>query len=213
MLALTAIAGLVVPPIAAAIAKRQLVPAGDETADEVSLVSIFEATRLASRATSFRGGSALCWYGALDLDLRGATLHPSGARLRVVTIFGGTRVIVPDGWQVRVRPVGIMGGASDETSGRDAPGPALDVDAIAVFGGIQVATRFPDDDELRLPTVEVGGAVARAETLARAEADASLEVEAPADELAAGAASGRSPDEAPTSAADASAGPSGPNGT
>jgi hypothetical protein len=182
-LALTALAGLVVPPIAAAIAKRRLEPVGDETADEVSLVTIFDGATFLGRAPSFRGGSVLCWYGGLDVDLRSATLDPAGAELRVVSLFGGTRVIVPDGWRVRVRPVGIFGAATDETAGQDAPGPAIHIQAIAVFGAIQVVTRLPDDDDSLLDPA-AATASGRAETLARAEADASLEVEAPDDEAA-----------------------------
>ncbi len=178
-LALGAFAGLVVPPIAAAIAKQRLVPVNDQEADEVALVTIFDGGLFASRATAFRGGSALCCYGGLDIDLRGAQLDPAGARLWVRSVFGGVRVIVPESWQVRVRSTPIMAGVDDDTTGGSGGGPILDIDALAVFSGVRVTSRLADDDELIAPpggepAYEVG-AEARADELARAEQEAVAE--------------------------------------
>ena len=66
-----------------------------------------------SRATSFRGGSLLCWFGGGTVDLRGATLDPAGARLTIRAIFGGGLLVVPDDWQVDLKVIGIMGGVGD----------------------------------------------------------------------------------------------------
>ena len=213
-LALATLAGLVVPPIAAAVAKQRLVPIDDEAADEISLVTVFDGGRYASRSTAFRGGSVLCWYGGLDVDLREATLDPGGARLRVTSVFGGTRVIVPEGWQVRVRSTPVMGGVSDDTIGRTATGPTLEIEALAVFSGLRVTSHLDDEDALIAPpagsaSTEPGAddEAEREEILARAEADADAElvVEPPADEAVKAAASAEPPTEA--------VGPSGSNGS
>ena len=218
-LALATIAGLVVPPIAAAIAKQRLIPMGDELADEIALVTIFDGTRFTSRSTAFRGGSTLCWYGGLDLDLREARLDPAGARLQVRSLFGGTRIIVPEGWQVRVRATPIAGGVSDETAGGAGSGPMLEVEALVAFSGVQITSHVDDEDALIPPPghgADAGSGADRAEVLARAEAEAGAEAEASARKRAsqrAKKAAQAGADAGPTAEAPAEEqGPSGSNG-
>jgi hypothetical protein len=143
---------MVVPPIAAAVARARLRNrAGaefDENADEVDLVAIFDGVEAKSRAASFRGGRVLCWYGGGDLDLREATLDPSGGRLRLVSIFGGMRIVVPASWRVEVRSVGVFGGIGRnlDDSAADPSSPVLVVDAVSAFGGAAITNRVEDDE-------------------------------------------------------------------
>ena len=58
----------------AAVMKRVLRSRGDAEADEVALVAIFDGIDLESRASAFRGGSMLAWFGGISVDLRAATL-------------------------------------------------------------------------------------------------------------------------------------------
>ena len=103
---------MIVGAIAARNAKARIVPVDDPAADEVALAAIFGPLAFRSRAAAFRGGTADCWYGGGTIDLRGATLDPAGATLRVRAIFGGASIVVPEDWNVRVRVVGL-GGAGD----------------------------------------------------------------------------------------------------
>ena len=50
---------------AAAIMRRVLHSRGDADSDEVALVAIFDGIELESRASAFRGGSMLAWFGSL----------------------------------------------------------------------------------------------------------------------------------------------------
>jgi hypothetical protein len=135
--------------IAATIAKRNVVSSGGPDSDEIRLAAIFDSVDLASRATSFRGGSLLCWFGGGTVDLRGATLDPAGARLTVRAIFGGGLLVVPDDWQVDLQVIGIMGGVGDgrDVRGRPADAPRLIVDGVAFFGGFGISARPPDRDD------------------------------------------------------------------
>jgi hypothetical protein len=109
-------------------------------ADEIDLVAVMDGAELASVAPAFRGGRAICWYAALDLDLREATLAPEGARLDVRTVFGGTRIVVAPGVPVRVTGPAIFGGVMDSTGvpepSPEAPG--LEITGFTLFGGLQV---------------------------------------------------------------------------
>ncbi len=132
--------------IAAAVAKRSIVSTGGPDSDELALAAIFDSVDLESRATSFRGGSLLCWFGGGNVDLRGATLDPAGARLTIRAIFGGGLLVVPDDWKVDLKVIGIMGGVGDtrDMRGRPADAPRLIVDGFALFGGFGISSRPPD---------------------------------------------------------------------
>ncbi len=173
LLALTALGAVVVPPLAAAVVRsRYQVSAEDD--DDLRAASIFEGGRVAATSAALRRGEAIAWYGALDLDLRGARLDPAGARLRVVALFAGARVIVPAGWDVRVRPVSIMGGVYGWTEPPTRPAPRLTVEAIAVFSGIEVTDRAIEDEPDILLERPAAGEAAMAE-FERAEAEARRE--------------------------------------
>ena len=145
LLALTTLAAVTLPPLAAAVLRsRYAVSAEDD--DDLRVAAIFEGGPVRATSPALRRGEALAWYGALDLDLRGASLDPAGARLRVVALFAGARVIVPTGWDVRVRPIGVFGGVDARVAPPVESGPQLIIDAIAVFAGVQVTDR-PAEDE------------------------------------------------------------------
>jgi hypothetical protein len=170
VIVLAALGALVIPPVVAAVARRNLVGEGDESSDELKLYAIFDGAQGASRATAFRGGDAIAWYGGLDLDLREAELDPGGAYLRAMAIFGGARIVVPEDWAVEVHGRPIMGGVTDDTDRTlgDGPGPRLVVDATAVFGGIEITTRGDLEDAIE--SVVEDAAFARAEVEAEVEA-------------------------------------------
>ena len=144
LLAFVAIMGIAA--IAAVVAKRTVVSAGGPDSDEIELAAIFDSVDLESQATSFRGGSLLCWFGGGTVDLRGATLDPAGAHLTVRAIFGGGLLVVPDDWQVDLRVIGIMGGVGDgrDVRARPADAPRLIVDGFAFFGGFGISARPPE---------------------------------------------------------------------
>lgn len=126
--------------------KRRMRSEGDESSDELRLVAILEGGELQSLARAFRGGSVLTLVAGYSLDLRSARLAPEGATLRLRTIFGGTRILVPKEWPVEVRGRAVMGGIADQTGpapAADDGSPRLLVDAVALFGGVDVGRGDP----------------------------------------------------------------------
>jgi predicted membrane protein len=138
-----------VSAVAAAIAKERLVSKAGETDDDISLVTIYTGQDFSSKASAFRGGSILTWYGGGTVDLRGATLDPAGATLTVRTIFGGFRLVVPETWQVVTNITPIFGGVGDaRDSGAFMPdAPKLTLEGFAVFGGVGIVSEAPDLEE------------------------------------------------------------------
>ena len=94
---------------------------------------------LESRASAFTGGSALAWFGGIELDLREAQLAP-GARLSVNTLFGGIDIKTPAGWRIESSLRAVMGGVDARVPDPpDADAPVLTLEGTAVFGGVSVS--------------------------------------------------------------------------
>lgn len=94
---------------------------------------------LRSRSQAFEGGELTVILGNLVLDLTEAQLA-AGAKISVTAVLGGCDILVPDGWDVRLGGVPVLGGWDDTT--RRGPtntgAPVLTVRAVAVLAGIEV---------------------------------------------------------------------------
>lgn len=125
--------------VAYATAERRRAVPPDPASDELDVVAAFDALELCSTASAFRGGRVSTWFGGGTLDLRGATLAPGGATLRVVAGFGGGNLVVPEGWRVEPAVLGIFGGVGDSRpSGNPAAAegvPTVRLEGVAMFGG------------------------------------------------------------------------------
>ncbi len=126
-------------------ARRRFVPRGTPESDEIAIGAYYDELQFESRAGSFRGGTIECGFGGGVVDLSGATLDPSGARLRVTAVFGGGQILVPPSWRVEIHGRALFGGIADArpVAQRPAVGPALVIDAVLFFGGfaLQAAGR------------------------------------------------------------------------
>jgi hypothetical protein len=143
VLAVTATAG--VGAVMARSVKEQFVPHDDPGADEVRLGAFFEPLEFQSTASAFRGGEVELWFGGGVIDLRGATLDPAGATLRVRAIFGGAQIVVPDTWRVTSRVVGMGGaGVAPSAADKSTDAPHLAVEGLAVFGGFGIGSEVAD---------------------------------------------------------------------
>jgi len=133
--------GLVVGLISTA-AKLLLRGRGGPDSDEIDLVTVFEGIHLRSSASAFMGGSTLALFGGILLDLRRATLGPTGAVLVVTTVFGGTSIITPPDWRVEVDARTFIGGQDLSPDQPDDPdAPLLTIRARTLLGGFQVESR------------------------------------------------------------------------
>ncbi|MGZ6260312.1 MAG: hypothetical protein ACXWPO_09250 [Candidatus Limnocylindrales bacterium] len=151
------VATMVGSAVAAAAAKRRIVPTTDPAANEVTLASIFGPLGFRSTAKSFRGGTLDCWYGGGVLDLRDASLDPAGATLAVRALFGGGQIIVPADWDVTTRVLGIGGvGDARQDVERPANAPHLTLRGWALFGGFALMSELPEGEADWLTQVGAG---------------------------------------------------------
>jgi hypothetical protein len=118
---------------------KRLVPEhGDERSDHFQIVCVMQGRHWGSEAPHLESGTIVTVAGGVEVDLRGATLAPEGAHLRLTTLMGGIDIRVPDGWHVRLEGKAFMG-ANDLVGLTDRPGePDLTVDCVTLMGGVQV---------------------------------------------------------------------------
>lgn len=184
LLGVAFLAGLIIPPIAALMTKGRLVRDGrgafKPEANDLDTALIFEGGEYASTAPSFTGGELLTWYGGGRLDLRGATIAPDGADLRIRAVFGGVQLIVPTTWRVETDSTSFLGGVADATNAPDEPdAPVLRVSALAVLGGVAIS----NDPSESMFDADFATVIRNAKDAAREAVDeATAEVEAAADE-------------------------------
>jgi predicted membrane protein len=90
----------------------------------------------------YRGGDATAVMGAVELDLRGATIATPPAMLDVFALWGGVEITVPPEWKVDVRATPILGGIEKKTrsepSSAGGPEQVLVVRGTALMGGIEI---------------------------------------------------------------------------
>jgi len=127
--------------------KATLPPLPDPSADTIELAVALGPLDFSSTATAFRGGTLECQFGGGTLDLRGATLDPAGAELRIELIFGGASLLVPPDWQVVNEVKGIGGVGDARTTTATEGGPTLRIKGMVLFGGLGVMSRDPRTEE------------------------------------------------------------------
>lgn len=124
----------------------------ERVTDKVEMMAVLGGVESRNSSKSFRGGEMLAIFGGAELDLRDAQVHDPPAEIQVFTLFGGTEIRVPEGWNVRMTVLPVLGGAEDErrrpraggdgASGGSFPGssgqPDLIVSGFVAFGGITV---------------------------------------------------------------------------
>jgi hypothetical protein len=116
---------VVVTILATRVDGRRFTPTGTPADSEVSVVAIMGRDDRISTSPSFRGADMTTVMGRTRLDLREATLAPTGeATIDVFGMMGAVEVIVPEGWVVDVQTRTIMGGVQDRRRSPRGPAPA-----------------------------------------------------------------------------------------
>lgn len=87
--------------------------------------------------------------GGAQIDLRDAEIAGDEVIIRATAIMGGIEIIVPEGIDVHVAGLPIMGGVEDKTA--DVPilpgSPVVRVQAFALMGGVEVKTKASPKEE------------------------------------------------------------------
>jgi hypothetical protein len=106
-------------------------------------VAVMSGFQRKGRWTVPRVVKALAFWGGGSLDLREARFSANVVRIRAVAVMGGIEVIVPEGADVHVTGLGLMGGFDHSASGSGhRPGaPTIVVSGFAFWGGVSVSRK------------------------------------------------------------------------
>lgn len=104
--------------------------------DLIDDASLFGGGERIFHSLNFKGGEILAIFGGSKIDLTQSTLAPGENKLEIVAIFGGTTLIVPNDWNIRVEAVNIFGGFTDKRRNLQVDhNKTLVISGVAIFGG------------------------------------------------------------------------------
>ena len=114
----------------------------DDSRDFIDEVSIFGGSDKMVTSNEFKGGRATSIFGGSKVNLMSSELAVGENIVDIFSLFGGTTIIVPAGWNVKVEVAGIFGGFSDKR--QRMPNLVFDqekvlvIKGLAIFGGGEV---------------------------------------------------------------------------
>ncbi len=82
--------------------------------DYLDDVDVFGGGDRIINSQNFQGGKITHIFGGSKYDMTNACLAPGNNNLEIVWIFGGSKFIIPEGWNVKVEVTSIFGGFSDK---------------------------------------------------------------------------------------------------
>ncbi len=116
--------------------------AGGDNRDFIDEVAVFSGGDRIITSQNFKGGRILSIFGGSKINLMHAKLAEGPQVLDTLSIFGGSNVIVPAGWTVKVEVMAIFGGFSDKRERMHNlvydENTMLVIKGMAIFGGGEV---------------------------------------------------------------------------
>ncbi|NCD42483.1 MAG: hypothetical protein EOL88_10365 [Bacteroidia bacterium] len=110
--------------------------------DLIEDTNIFGGGQRIYTTQNFRGGKITSIFGGSEIDFTKAKMAPGTNILDVTYIFGGSTIIVPNHWELRIETTSIMGSISDKRMVAHLPEERADsiliIKGIAIFGGGEI---------------------------------------------------------------------------
>jgi predicted membrane protein len=123
---------------------KNQVLSGEHIIDEVAL---FGGGDRVVTSQQFQGGKVTTIFGGLNYNMLKAKLAPGENYLDVFCMFGGMKLIVPEGWSVKIQVMSLFGGFSDKhrfksSETNNEPSGQLIIKGTAIFGGGEIKSYF-----------------------------------------------------------------------
>ncbi len=101
------------------IRKRNFCPSNsscrtEKSSDYINELNIFGGGERIVNTKSFKGGNITCMFGGGEVDLSYAELAEGTHTIELFAMFGGSVIIVPPDWDVKVNISAVLGGVSDK---------------------------------------------------------------------------------------------------
>ena len=109
-----------------------------KSTDFIDETAIFGGRNISVVTENFQGGKITSIFGGSKINLRYAK-PVEGCTIDIATIFGGTKIIVPEDWNVKIEVVSIFGGFEDKRGysviSRTGTGKVVVIKGTCIFGG------------------------------------------------------------------------------
>lgn len=112
------------------------------SADLIDATSVFGGIKKTILSKNFKGGDITNILGGSEINMSQADIQGK-AHLDVTQIFGGTKLIIPADWDVKMEMAAVFGGVEDKRpTSHIIPNPnkQLVIDGTSIFGGIEIRT-------------------------------------------------------------------------
>ncbi|MGL6268812.1 MAG: LiaF transmembrane domain-containing protein [Chitinophagaceae bacterium] len=110
------------------------------TDNVLNIASIFANVRKIILTKNFRGGEIVCIFGGAEINLNQADMIQP-VFIETVNVFGGTKLYVPNNWEIKSEVVAIFGGVEDKRrfpSITVVPDRTLILKGFCMFGGLEI---------------------------------------------------------------------------
>jgi len=108
--------------------------------DYLDSVNVFGGSHQTIYSKNFKGGEITAVFGGCDVNLTQADFEGEIV-VDITAIFGGAKIIIPAGWEVKSEVTAIFGGLDDKRSIQpitDGKHRLLIIKGIAMFGGVDI---------------------------------------------------------------------------
>ncbi|RZK50199.1 MAG: hypothetical protein EOO99_03155 [Pedobacter sp.] len=110
------------------------------TNDYLESVNVFGGSQQVVYSKNFKGGEIVAVFGGCDVNFSQADFN-GVVKLEVVAVFGGAKIIVPTGWEVKSVVTAILGGVTDKRPIQpiaENNRKLLIIEGVAMFGGLEI---------------------------------------------------------------------------
>ena len=80
----------------------------------IDIINVFSGSERQIISEIFSGGKITAIFGGCEIDLTQAKLAPGVSELEIVCVFGGTEIIMPSDWNIKIDVMPVLGNFSDE---------------------------------------------------------------------------------------------------
>lgn len=107
--------------------------------DFIEEVAVFGGRDRFVNSQGFRGGKIVSVFGGSKIDLTKAELAQGNVEIEIVAIFGGSTLLMPADWNVKLEVFNIFGGYGDKrVRGPVDFNKTVVVKGVAIFGGGEI---------------------------------------------------------------------------
>lgn len=106
--------------------------------DSLSRVLIFSGLKTKLKTENFEGMDVVTIFGGGEIDAGSVKTKKTKIDIDLVSVFGGIKLVIPKGWQVKSEGVGIIGSFNNNTESYAKPSVTVHLKGAAIFGGVEV---------------------------------------------------------------------------